>query len=221
MKAIVTLACSMMFSILCVAQPKQKSVVESDVSHNYKRAVRESFYKELNNLSGLEEGYHGFIDVGYTFGVGDYQFNRFEINSTHGYQFNPHIFLGCGLGLHFMPEYDTPDMNIALDHRKKQLDIPVYGNIRWTIINNKVTPFIDGKIGHYITHQGGLYAGIAIGCRISVYNSQAINFSIGYSHENLEFESFDHFTSHYSMDYKRSKRKLGAEGISLKISYDF
>lgn len=73
MKAIVTLACSMMFSILCVAQPKQKSVVESDVSHNYKRAVRESFYKELNNLSGLEEGYHGFIDVGYTFGVGAYQ----------------------------------------------------------------------------------------------------------------------------------------------------
>ena len=116
----------MMFSILCVAQPKQKSVVESDVSHNYKKAVRESFYKELNNLSGLEEGYHGFIDVGYTFGVGDYQFNRFEINSTHGYQFNPHIFLGGGLGLHFRPEYDTPDMNIALDHRKKQLDIPVH-----------------------------------------------------------------------------------------------
>lgn len=208
-------------SSTCFAQPEQKSVMKSDVSSRYRNAVRESFYQELNNPSGLEGGYHGFVDLGYTFGIGDYEFGRFEINSTHGYQFNSHLFVGVGLGLHFMPEYNTPAMNIALDHRKKQVDVPVYGNVKWTIINKKVTPFIDGKIGHYVTHRGGLYASIAIGCRISVYNSQGINFSVGYSHENLEFETFDHFTSDYSMDYKRSKRKLGTEGISLKISYDF
>ena len=120
-----------------------------------------------------------------------------------------------------MSEYDTPDTKNALDHRKKQLAIPLYGNARWTIIDQKVTPFIDGKIGYYVTHRGGLYASIAIGCRISVYNTQGINFSIGYSYEKLEFESFDHFISHDSMDYRRSKRKLGTEGLSFKISYDF
>ena len=221
MKTVVILACILMTPILCFAQVEQKSVLQSDVSYRYKKAVRDGFYKELNNASGLEEGYHGFVDLGYTLGIGDYKFGRFEINTTHGYQFNPHFFVGGGLGFHFMSEYNTPNMNIALDYRKKQFDIPIYGNVRWTIINNKVTPFIDGKIGHYVTNRGGLYASISFGCRVSIYNTQGINFSIGYSYENLEFESFDRFTSHDSMDYQRSKRKLGTEGISFKICYDF
>ena len=147
MKTVAILACILMTPILCVAQVEQKSVLQSDVSYRYKKAVRDGFYKELNNASGLEEGYHGFVDLGYTLGIGDYKFGRFEINTTHGYQFNPHFFVGGGLGFHFMSEYNTPNMNIALDYRKKQFDIPIYGNVRWTIINNKVTPFIDGKIG--------------------------------------------------------------------------
>ena len=221
MKTVAILACILMTPVLCFAQVEQKSVLQSDVSYRYKKAVRDGFYKELNNASGLEEGYHGFVDLGYTLGIGDYKFGRFEINSTHGYQFNPYFFVGGGLGVHFMSEYNTPDMNIALDYRKNQVDVPVYGDVRWTIINHKATPFIDGKIGYYVTHRGGIYASISIGCRISIYNTQGINFSIGYSYENLEFESFDRFTSHDSMDYRRSKRKLGTEGISLKMSYDF
>ena len=216
MKTVVILACILMTPILCFAQVEQKSVLQSDVSYRYKKAVRDGFYKELNNASGLEEGYHGFVDLGYTLGIGDYKFGRFEINTTHGYQFNPHFFVGGGLGVHFMSEYDTPD-----DHRKNQVDVPVFGDVRWTIINHKATPFIDGKIGYYVTHRGGIYASISIGCRISVYNTQGVNFSIGYSYEKLEFESFDHFIPHDSMDYQRSKRKLGTEGISFKICYDF
>ena len=216
MKTIAILACILMTPILCFAQVEQKSILQSDVSYRYKKAVRDGFYKELNNASGLEEGYHGFVDLGYTLGIGDYKFGRFEINTTHGYQFNPHFFVGGGLGVHFMSEYDTPD-----DHRKNQVDVPVFGDVRWTIINHKATPFIDGKIGHYVTNRGGLYASISFGCRVSIYNTQGINFSIGYSYENLEFESFDRFTSHDSMDYRRSKRKLGTEGISFKMSYDF
>ena len=46
--------------------------------------------------------YRGFVDAGYSFGIGDYKFGRFEINTTHGYQFNPYFFLGAGLGFHFM-----------------------------------------------------------------------------------------------------------------------
>lgn len=38
--------------------------------------------------------YRGFVDAGYDVGIGDYDFGRFVINTTHGYQFNPYIFLG-------------------------------------------------------------------------------------------------------------------------------
>ena len=29
--------------------------------------------------------YRGFIDAGYSIGVGDYEFGRFEVNTSHGY----------------------------------------------------------------------------------------------------------------------------------------
>ena len=66
MKKVVIFVFSLMFPVLCFAQTEQKSVLKSDVSYRYKKAVRDGFYKELNNASGLEEGYHGFVDLGYT-----------------------------------------------------------------------------------------------------------------------------------------------------------
>ncbi len=31
--------------------------------------------------------FRGFVDTGYGMGVGDFEFGRFEINTSHGYQF--------------------------------------------------------------------------------------------------------------------------------------
>lgn len=33
--------------------------------------------------------YKGYVDAGYSIGIGDYEFGRVEINTSHGYQFNP------------------------------------------------------------------------------------------------------------------------------------
>ena len=74
--------------------------------------------------------YRGFIDAGYSIGVGDYEFDRFEVNTSHGYQFNPYLFLGAGAGLHFMSSYETKDMDIPLDVRDSKVDIPVFASIR-------------------------------------------------------------------------------------------
>src|SRR5574344_1019039 len=80
------------------------------------------------NVSG--QCYRGFADAGYTVGIGDYEFGRFEVNTSHGYQINPYIFLGAGAGFHFMPKYETPNMTIALDTRDSKVDIPVFANAR-------------------------------------------------------------------------------------------
>lgn len=197
------------------------NVVKADVSWRYKNAVREGFYKTLSSNSGLEPGYHGFADFGYTLGISDYDFGRFEINSSHGYQFNPYLFLGGGVGVHFMSEYETPYMDIALDYRKNQVDIPVFANVRWTVLNNRITPLADVKCGYYVTHGGGLYANISIGCRFTTYGRQAVSLSVGYTREELEFQTFDRFYSHHGMDYMRVPRKLSTEGVSVKIGYEF
>ncbi len=65
-------------------------------------------------------------DLGYTIGVGDYDFGRFEISTTHGYQVNPYFFLGGGVGFHFMQSYETKGMEIALDKRDSKVSIPLF-----------------------------------------------------------------------------------------------
>lgn len=165
--------------------------------------------------------YRGYVDAGYTIGVGDYEFGRFEINTSHGYQINPFIFVGGGLGLHFMPEYKTSGMDIPLDQRDSKVDIPVFANFRANFSKGKITPFVDGKAGTYVTNNGGLYLNVSAGCRFSVNEKQGVNVSVGYTTEELEFQTFNRFTSSYSMDYSRSGRKLTTEGITIKVGYEF
>lgn len=201
------------------AQSEKRAANASHPTEKYKSAVGKGFYNELT--SAISTGYHGFADFGYTIGFGDYELGRFELSSTHGYQFNPYFFIGAGLGIHFISEYKTPNMDIPLDYRDSQVDVPIYANLRLTMINGPISPFIDGKCGYYLTHHGGLYLNASVGCRFSTRGRQALNVYIGYSNENLEFETFDKFYSSQNMDYKRSKRNLSTEGITIKLGYEF
>lgn len=165
--------------------------------------------------------YRGFVDAGYTIGLGDYEFGRFEINTSQGYQINPHCYIGVGLGLHFMPEYKTPDMDIALDSRESSVEIPIFANLKLNFSKAKVTPFIDIKGGTYITNNGELYANFAAGCRITTIEKQALSISIGYTLQNIEFKTFDGFYRPSNMSYATEARILKTEGIAIKIGYEF
>ncbi|MDO4755960.1 MAG: hypothetical protein Q4A54_06425 [Parabacteroides sp.] len=171
------------------------------------------------NVSG--NCYRGFIDAGYTIGVGDYDMGRFEVNTSHGYQINPFIYLGAGLGLHFFPSYETGGMDIPLDIRESKVDIPVFANARCNFLKGKYSPFIDIKGGTYVNNNGGLYINASAGCRFAIGSKQAINLSIGYTTQKLEFETFDRFISSSSMDYTRDATTYNAEGVSIKLGYEF
>lgn len=167
------------------------------------------------------KGYHGFADLGYTIGVGDYEFGRFEISTTHGYQVNPYFFVGGGVGFHFMSECKYGDPEIPLDLRKSKISIPLFADFRGTFTKRKFAPFVDLKLGYFVTNNDGFYGNISAGCRMLTKGSQAVSLSIGYTYEKLEFETFDRFTGSTSMNYIRSPRKLDCEGISIKLGYEF
>ena len=173
------------------------------------------------NAQSSNGSYRGYIDAGYSIGVGDYEFGRFEVNTSHGYQINPYFFLGAGAGLHFMSSYETKDMYIPLDVRDSQVDIPVFANIRCNFSKKKVSPFVDVKGGTYITNNGGLYVNASAGCRFAINEKQAVSLAVGYASEKLEFETFNRFTSNTSMNYTRSPRKLDTEAITLKLGFEF
>lgn len=165
--------------------------------------------------------YRGFVDAGYSVGIGDYDFGRFEVNTSHGYQINPYLYVGAGTGLHFMSSYKTKDMDIPLDIRDSKVDIPVFANIRCNFLKKKATPFIDVRGGTFVTNGGGLYVNASAGCRFSINEKQAINLSVGYATEKLQFETFDHFTSHTSMDYTRYTTQYDTETITMKLGFEF
>lgn len=165
--------------------------------------------------------YRGYVDAGYSIGTGDYDFGRFEVNTSHGYQFNPYLFLGAGTGLHFMSSYKTKGMDIPLDIRDSKVDIPIFADVRCNFMKKKVTPFVDLKGGTYVTNGGGLYVNASVGCRFSINEKQAINLSVGYATEKLEFETFAHFVSHTSMSYTRKKNLNETEAITMKVGFEF
>lgn len=165
--------------------------------------------------------YRGFVDAGYSIGLGDYNLGRFEVNTTHGYQFNPYLFLGAGVGLHFMSSYKTSDMEIPLDVRDSKVDIPVYANVHCNFSKKKVAPFVDVKGGTFVTNNGGLYVNASVGCRVAINEKQAVNVSVGYASEKLEFETFQRFTSKYNLDYTRYGNKLDTEAVTLKVGFEF
>lgn len=174
-----------------------------------------------NAQDKFHSGYHGFADLGYTIGIGDYEFGRFELSTTHGYHVCPYFFVGAGVGFHFMSKYETPDMEYALDTRDSKVSIPLFADFRGTFSTSKFAPFVDVKLGHFLTNDDGFYASASVGVRMKTAYKQAVSLSIGYTYEKLEFETFDHFTSSWNMDYTREARKLGAEGISIKLGYEF
>ena len=167
--------------------------------------------------------YRGFVDAGYTIGIGDYDFGRFEINTSHGYQIIPQLYVGAGTGLHFMPKYkyQPGELTIPLDQREAKVDVPVFANVRGTILKSKFAPFIDAKVGTYVTNSGGLYYNISAGLRVSTIGKQAVNIMVGYTSEKLEFETFNKFVNAYSMDYTTKPRKQECEGVSIKVGYEF
>lgn len=170
----------------------------------------------------FQKGYRGYADLGYTIGVGDYEFGRFEISTTHGYQVCPYFFVGAGVGFHFMSKYETKGMgDYALDKRDSKVSIPLYADFRGTFMKTKFAPFVDVKLGHFLTNGDGVYANASAGVRMKTIGKQAVSLSIGYTFEKLEFQTFGHFTSSSSMNYTRDPRKLDAEGISIKFGYEF
>lgn len=176
-------------------------------------------YAQSNTYGG---GYRGFADLGYTIGVGDYDFGRFEISTTHGYQVNPYFFVGGGVGFHFMESYKTPGMEYSLDERKSKVSIPLFADFRGTIGKKRFSPFVDLKLGYFVTNNDGFYGNLSAGCRMALKGKQGISLSIGYTYEKLEFETFERFTNPgHNMNYTRSPRKLDCEGISLKLAYEF
>jgi hypothetical protein len=81
-----------------------------------------------------------------SFGIVTFRGNLLTgMQTTFGYKLNPHIAFGGGIGLERytnMPTYDTLTANLSL--------LPIYAEVRWTILDKRVSPVIAVDGGYKV-----------------------------------------------------------------------
>lgn len=124
-----------------------------------------------------QRGYRGFLEWDNSFGSKPYfehasgqDKNDFQwiagISTTHGFQFNRHVFLGAGV----MLAYGFPSLECTL---------PVFLDFRYDYSFNKFRPFGDLRLGYNFTDGGGIYFSPTIGHRFNWGRKFGVNIGAG------------------------------------------
>ncbi len=152
----------------------------------------------------IKTGYRGSVDFGYSFGVGTWRCDRFEILTTHGYQFNPYFYAGVGTGLNVW-FFEDSGMDTGF---------PLYAKFRCNVLDHKLSPFIDVNIGYSVGNISGLYFAPSLGVRFTPLSKVGINLHVGYTLQRTDALIF-----FMNGQYMYDNINLGA--ITLRCGIDF
>ena len=156
----------------------------------------------INDQSGSQQGYKGFLDFGYTVGVGDFEEDRIEFSTSHGYQFNPHFYAGIGVGLSYFTDAEV-------------LGVPIFAHIRANLLDKAISPYVDFRIGYSPTEDvKGFYMAPSIGCKINSFN-----ISLGYVMQKAPVYYYGYSGGYYGYYYEESSENLG--GFNFKVGFEF
>lgn len=145
-----------------------------------------------------------------------------EINTIHGYQANPYFFVGAGVGFHYFPKYSSNKIDgVPLWKRDASCEIPLFFNMRWTILNKRITPFVDARFGHYVTNHSGIYATGGIGCRLSMKKNQALYVTASYAATKIRYKESNLMPARYAYYWYYENTDEDQSAVSLKIGYEF
>ena len=145
-----------------------------------------------------QSGFKGMIEVGYGWGVGNERNNIFAIETSFGYQFNHYFYLGGGLGINFhkavLDSYPWRQDEAEINKKRNDPDykfpfVPLYVNVRSQLFDsNRITPFVDAKVGASIINFYGFFFSPSIGVPIPTTSFLSLNVSIGYSLQQSEYK---------------------------------
>ena len=168
----------------------------------------------LSPRRGLQRGYKGMLEWGYSFGAGgDYGTDRLYLNFINGAQFNPYFSFGAGVGVH----YYFSDRYYYLNNFYYNNDfvlIPVFADFRINFIDKPVSPYLAIDLGYSFNasdnlNSFGLFESVAVGASFKVSRFRALHVGLGYEIQWI----------HYSNADNGLGDGLGA--LSLKFGFSF
>ncbi|GEM_PF-747950 len=140
--------------------------------------------------------FRGFIDLGYSLGVGEPRNNYWLIETSFGYQVTPLWYVGAGVALHHfkanvgsyplrndktVPEPNDPDWKYPF--------IPFYLNGRYNLRSeSQHTPWVDLKVGATFINHTGFFTSPSIGYHFATNQFFTINVGVGYALQTATYK---------------------------------
>ena len=141
------------------------------------RVTRGSVSNGFRHNFAPQRGYRGFVEVGGGLGISDWAGDYVGLTTSHGYQFNPYIFAGAGVGANY-------------DFGNEIIFIPVFADFKYNVLNSSITPMFGAKIGYTVYDSRGVFFNPSIGCRFGLAEHFALNLTFNYTLQGAEIEYY-------------------------------
>ena len=128
--------------------------------------------------------YQGEAAMGYAFGIGDFNVNRFNISTTHGVRLNQYLFVGGGLGFNFFHK-DGDNATV----------MPIYASVKgYYPVGNQLSlvGLFDLGVGTSLSDNldgSGFYCYPQVGLNLPILKSYSLDFTLGYQHQAISKHS--------------------------------
>lgn len=161
-------------------------------------------------ISAQSPRYKAFVNTGYAFSNGERTFDQWMINTAHGVEICPdHLFIGGGVGFGVSTESSNPT----------SYSLPVFADVRYSIGEWKVRPFIDIKAGYGFLWNdeynlyGGFYFHPNTGICIPLSYRNDLSLGIAYTLHNAYYRK--------QSNSKRQDINIKAGGVAIMLGISF
>ena len=127
------------------------------------------------------KGYIGSLEYERDFNSSDSRIITSAMFTVHGYQFNPYIFLGIGIGFQQM-EYETDGVKLSFT----KTTVPLFADAKIHLLKTRIAPFVEGRLGYCVSGFKGLYFNPTVGVSFGISPRTGGLLAFGYSFQKLK-----------------------------------
>lgn len=184
----IVLLAGLFFSLAMSAQQLEieESISQSNLPErnaDYKIVQSHTVSTQTSSIGTLSKGYRGLVELGGGVGLTGGKF-LFKLSTTHGWQFNPYLFLGAFVGIGTVedlfyyheshPAYDKNNIHV-------QLNQFVGADFRAYLPTNKISPYAGLQLGYNWSpydYSKGLCMFGQLGVRVPIKGKHAYNIAL-------------------------------------------